>query len=588
MNCEKLIYFDIKKHKEMIEIHRDLEIALEREKEKQESYLATTGGFWRGEAADSMRGELGAFLEDGNYAEYERLLSGIREVMEEFVPQMEKLQQRCSDFPNALGRSGVSVESETYIFVDEEAVWELSRCFDKCIEGYHLLQNGLRNVIGMGNGIVDFGEVSHEVEMLTQRSKEIEGLKEEIILYAKEMKRLDETMQMAYAAWYMRESEGEELPEENSKEEAGRSAAEEHEHSIYDLSGFLFRGEMYSNAELLDIVRDAYENGEISYNECRKLTHYIEMLVHVSPAVCNVIMENMCGIYENIVARDRVLQESVLVNVLGWDMENIDENLGENFFEDLRSELLRWEITDATSIMIYLVTISHESICGTNLCETVPIPEYARYTRETRGAGLIQVTGETQLAFLKFLRERGGLPAEHEEIVKLLIKGLENNNTAVEGLISPTEFIATYYPTESSLWFWTELDNAWIPNQEAVSLNEYIEAINGVEGVDEELLFLATQYTVNGTEFYPEALYYMPLGQIRIMEDEEWNGDLAEAEILFNAENIGDATHIEIREITENGNGTEGESAMPIGWQERYSRYLALVNYLNGGITDAN
>ena len=40
--------------------------------------------------------------------------------------------------------------------------------------------------------------------------------------------------------------------------------------------------------------------------------------------------------------------------------------------------------------------------------------------------------------------------------------------------------------------------------------------------------------------------------------------------------------------ITESGIESTLESGMPIGWQERYSRYLALVNYLNGGITDAN
>lgn len=142
------------------------------------------------------------------------------------------------------------------------------------------------------------------------------------------------------------------------------------------------------------------------------------------------------------------------------------------------------------------------------------------YEYETRGAGLIQLTGVDQKEFLEFLKNKIETDPNMEknklEGINRMLDGYPDvfpikiingeSETCCVNSENVTQFVATDYPIESAVWYWasynkciyyTDYDNG---NSSTMPLNEYVTIIGEEQKGDSFInLFLATQYYVNGS-----------------------------------------------------------------------------------------
>lgn len=196
--------------------------------------------------------------------------------------------------------------------------------------------------------------------------------------------------------------------------------------------------------------------------------------------------------------------------------------------------MLEYGLMDEDSITFFLMTISIECGKGTMMLEQGNDEYFLKqsYTARTRGAGLIQLTGPDQKAFLEYLRDR----TVDEEEIKILERYINSivdtnpdkdiekwdnpenmlnpSNTPPEEVLIPVaDYIAENYPMESAFWYWCVHKKAEIDG-ELYSLNECIEIDwNEVHNDDEYaegdyklMMFTGTQCAVNGSEFSPRGI----------------------------------------------------------------------------------
>ena len=261
--------------------------------------------------------------------------------------------------------------------------------------------------------------------------------------------------------------------------------------------------------------------------------------------------------YDEIMNNNHILE--VYINdktlmELEWDLMLVDSGLGVNYIEDMRALMLEYGLTDEDSITFFLMTISIECQYGQFMLEQRDEDKFAglSYTYNTRGAGLIQLTGPDQREFLKYILER----TEDEEEKDILNRYIENfvdidlsedneiwdnpletlnENEQDVQLLPVADYIAQNYPIESALWYWCVYKKAEIDG-EFYSLNECIETDWNKEYNDDEyaegdyklMMFTGTQCAVNGSEFsargigrffmswnfitFSEVTYYDPKG----------------------------------------------------------------------------
>ncbi len=102
---------------------------------------------------------------------------------------------------------------------------------------------------------------------------------------------------------------------------------------------------------------------------------------------------------EDMAVLEKYVNEEVLTEVLGWDVDVLKAEYGENFVEDLRMGMLEGGIVDEASILYFLATIGVESGAITDgeeiFLEQRSGSEYdgLLYKENTRGAGPMQITG---------------------------------------------------------------------------------------------------------------------------------------------------------------------------------------------------
>ena len=192
---------------------------------------------------------------------------------------------------------------------------------------------------------------------------------------------------------------------------------------------------------------------------------------------------------------------------LGWtDMDAAKANFGEDFLDDLRNAMMKADIVSEASVKVFLITMTHETRKGLSPLEDGDESYFATqsYTQNTRGAGLMHVSKETQKDFLIYICKI----IDDEEMksdIQHLIDGYvyttngkyDNVNITSEGLTA-SEFIAKYYSIESAIWFWTLNYQKIKVNGESASLNDFCEYYQEIESQD--YLLLATQMAVNGSE----------------------------------------------------------------------------------------
>ncbi|MBQ2923354.1 MAG: DUF4280 domain-containing protein, partial [Tyzzerella sp.] len=229
------------------------------------------------------------------------------------------------------------------------------------------------------------------------------------------------------------------------------------------------------------------------------------------------------------------------------NMSTFKEIYGKDVFDKMQQKMYEYGITDETSILMFLSTIGTETTWGLRTTEYIR-EDYSRetYTRETRGAGLIQITGVTQLEFLKYMREKLPEKDSKQEVLNSYIENfytykITDKLTGYGCKKNATEFIATEYPIESAMWFWGEDKSRCATfkgeEQTDMTVEEYIVTFKN-SSISENL-FLAVQYSVNGRQDF-------------------YKGDLQR---ICESENM----------VIENGQADSGKrtSSLPNNWTER-------------------
>lgn len=211
----------------------------------------------------------------------------------------------------------------------------------------------------------------------------------------------------------------------------------------------------------------------------------------------------------------QLVNEETLTKI-GIEIDKMKEAYGENVIEELRQCLKEFEITDKTSIAMFLATMVVESGNGKYLLENGD--GGTTYTEAVRGVGLLQITGDTQKQFLEDMMEKESDPELKEKLEQYysgfcVYKNTANgdNNVLIDEK-NCAEFIAEEYPIYSSVWFWKECEK--FSHEEMVdgkmekvkeSMDEFIvRKSQTAKNMDN--LFLFVQMRHNGTRYGDDAL----------------------------------------------------------------------------------
>ena len=204
----------------------------------------------------------------------------------------------------------------------------------------------------------------------------------------------------------------------------------------------------------------------------------------------------------------RLVNENTF-EAMGIDMDLMKEAYGENVIIEIRQALKQFGIEDETSIAMFLATMTIESRYGKKRLEVQNGGTI--YTAAVKGAGLLQITGETQKEFLEYMMKKEEDPILKEKIEQYYSgfceyngKDDRDNKVVIEGKTC-AEFIADEYPIYSSTWFWKECPKFFYQSGKKISINSFIEKMTDTAR-NKDNLFLFVQMKHNGTDYTSEAL----------------------------------------------------------------------------------
>ena len=267
-----------------------------------------------------------------------------------------------------------------------------------------------------------------------------------------------------------------------------------------------FTDEVFTGTITIEELREAI--GKCAEQETEILERISDLYAD-NPEDCEQFVSDIADSYKTLV---KLVNQDVL-EILGWDTEYVKKVLGENFMVDLRVAMFKSGITEEMSIKCFLATISTESERGNKVLESnygdEDYYDNKLYNEDTRGAGLIQLTYVTQMAYLTHLKNNTD-DLERKEELECLLNGYyyENgqwkNDVKIDGM-SAAEYIAHYYAMDSVIWYWSDYNICYM-NNGYVSLNEYIVE---QESCDGEVIFLVSQYYVNRKRYSEEKLEMM-------------------------------------------------------------------------------
>ena len=273
---------------------------------------------------------------------------------------------------------------------------------------------------------------------------------------------------------------------------------------------------------------------------------------------------------------EKYVNENVLGEVLGWDLDAAKVNLGDNFIEDMRALMLEYGLTDERSIILFLMTSTHECSRGCSMTEFYDDNWFDNksYTINTRGAGLIQVTGSNQQSFLQYVYDHSDDDNE-KAVLEQYLKGFENsdepskenpcdNKVIIDGQ-NVCEYIASNYAIEASLWYWCNNERKIIIDGDGVTINACIEKYGSEKELD--IMFLASQCAVAGSEFHEEGT-----GRLFIPENPVWI--------------YGDKIYVQFCRYPEvNPERETHNSRLPMNWDQREDIYNDSIEYFAGLLT---
>lgn len=270
---------------------------------------------------------------------------------------------------------------------------------------------------------------------------------------------------------------------------------------------------------------------------------------------------------------EKYVNEDVLRDVLGWNIEAAKINLNDNFIEDMRSLMLEYGLTDEKSIILFLMTSTHECSKGNSMTELYNDNWFddKPYTINTRGVGLIQITGSNQKIFLQYVYDHSDDENE-KAILEEYINGFINSerpskqnpcdNTVIINGQNVCEYIASNYAIEASLWYWCNNTNKILIDGDWVTINACIEKYGSERELD--IMFLATQCAVAGSNFREDGI-----GRLFIPGNQVW--------IENNRINVRFCRDPEVNSATE-----DHDSRLPKNWDQREYIYNNSIDYFTG------
>lgn len=272
----------------------------------------------------------------------------------------------------------------------------------------------------------------------------------------------------------------------------------------------------------------------------------------VSKAITNIINEVEKEKDDPI---DELVNEKVFKKInpaWGNNIKTFKKNYGQNVFKKLRKFMRQYGITDRKSILMFIATIGTETWYGlyiTEYCKDKKVTS-KYYEYNTRGVGLVQITGSAQWDFLKYMRSKEPDGSKKAKELDRYINAFYKNGARTCCKLNAAEYIAEHYPIESAMWVWNaNTQNISIQKDgknHGTTLDKFIRKMDG----NTDNVFLAIQYSINGKKLSDKDLEKMSRSKKRVVIEEN--------EVKFNGE----------------------KAVCPIGWENRYNDWKNAKKFL--------
>lgn len=444
--------------------------------------------------------------------------------MEDTLEQVNALLARSEEFPKQLQSSTYiepmrpamgdnTVRNGGVVYLDYGKAAVIPDLCDQVYEAAEYLGNILKQYMeacsGIMNGIPTY---INRVDEAVRKIKRIENYKFSFQKYVQDVMALENDVAVRLAGMKTVQSE---YDSDYNEKRSVIYRGETVRNVKYEFLDFINGTSIYYNEEtLLSSLEQMYNDGYFTSEDYQKLKDLVSLCTHLPGPDAAIIRSQIIDIYHNSQKKYELLQEYVSEEVLeqlGWtNMDAVKANYGENFVEELRIAMMKTGIVSEASIKMFLTTITHESGWGLYTTEDVNSDEITgNYTYDTRGAGLIQLTGSLQKSYFTYLQNNN---IGDQEAIAIYIDAFEAKEGEVLELpeeLSPAEYIAKYYPIDSAVWFWAIRNDRIEVNGQFVTTNECIEQFSSIEPQDK--LFLVTQLATTGTDYATWALGNMCL-----------------------------------------------------------------------------
>ena len=180
----KMIKIDLKEHENTIDAYAELEQVMLEEREGQLQELTRIKGAWIGPAAMALQVQYPAMLTSGAYQTALEQVTGMRQTMEEALPELKRLKGKCESFPACIG--GTAGSNTTGILkLDETVIPTIDSYCDTIKSNSDQLKSVLQAIMNKCSGLVDFGGDHTALDMVCQKIDKIIDLKAEIDDYKK-------------------------------------------------------------------------------------------------------------------------------------------------------------------------------------------------------------------------------------------------------------------------------------------------------------------------------------------------------------------------------------------------------------------
>lgn len=490
--------------------YREMEKVLEEEYDSLRDTIIQSSNEWQGATSETLISEMEYFLNEGDYNTAYENVKTMRMCMEDTLEQVNALLARSEEFPKQLQSNTYiepmrpamgdnTVRNGGVIYLDYGKARLIPGLCDQVYEAAEYLGNVLKQHMEVCSGIMDgIPTYISRVDEAVEKVKRIENYKFSFQKYVQDVMVLENDVAVRLAGMKTVQSEYDSAYDEDNSVICRGETVRNVEYAFLD---FINGTTIYYNEEtLLSSLEQMYRDGYFPLENHQYLRSLIIQYSRLPSQEATIMKEKISVYYNNYELLKTYVSEEFLEQLEWTDMDAVKANYGENFIEELRSAMMKAGIVSEVSIKMFLVTITHESGWGLNTTEVVNPDEITGdYKYDTRGAGFIQLTEPSQISFFKYLDDNN---IGDQDAVIFYYNMLTKDDVVVDSMpegLSPTEYIAKYYPIESAVWFWgINVERIQVSGQ-YISINEYVELYSDIES--QEKLFVVTQMATTGSEF---------------------------------------------------------------------------------------